>query len=183
MTANIVSVTEGSGKNVATETVGSTDFQRIEVVGLGGASVLSVDANGAAKVAASITGTVPVTQGGIFTISGSVLTLRAPVASLVSGVTSVVTSTSQTSVLATAPGAQRNYITHVLVTNAAATGAFVDLMDGPNVIYSGYAAASGGGFSASFPVPLKQTNLATSIDMKASAQASIKTAITGYTGA
>jgi hypothetical protein len=173
MTANIVSVTEGSGKNVATETVGSTDFQRIEVVGLGGASVLGVNPDSSIQV--SVLGTVAIT--------GSVLALISPRASLVSGVTSIISSTSQTSVLATAPGGQRNYVTHILVTNAAATGAFVDIMDGPTVVYSGYAAASGGGFSASFVAPLRQANSVQSLDMKASAQASIKAAISGFTAA
>lgn len=152
-------------------------------------------------VGASAIGTVPVTQSGVSATSiqgvasvfqagtwiTSIITtqvgLYAPTASFVSAVTSVITSTSQTSVLATAPGAQRNYVTQVLITNGAATGTFVDIMDGPNVIYSGYAAANGGGYALSFTVPLKQNNTVQSVDIKARTQASIIAAMSGYTGA
>jgi len=120
-------------------------------------------------------------QGGTRIISGSVLSYMAPLASLVSGVTSVITSTSITAVLPAAPGGQRNYITHITATNGAATGTFVDIRDGTTVIYSGYAAASGGGFAASFPTPLKQSSISAVVDMQASAQASVKVAIIGFT--
>jgi hypothetical protein len=135
------------------------------------------------SVYGNISGSVVGFQGGTRTISGSVLTMFAPVASLVSGVSSMITGTGQTSVLATPAGAQRNYITQIIVTNAAAVGTVVNIMDGPNVMYAGYAAASGGGFASSFPTPLKQSNTVTSVDVKAVAQASILVAIVGYTGA
>lgn len=135
------------------------------------------------SVYGNISGSVVGFQGGTRTISGSVLTMFAPVASLVSGVSSIITGTGQTSVLATAPGAQRNYITHLIVTNAAAVGTVVNIMDGPNVMYAGYAAASGGGFASSFPTPLKQSNTVTSVDVKAGTQASVLVAIVGYTAA
>lgn len=173
MTANQVNITEGSGKSVATETVGGLDFQKVEIYGGGGASVLAVQANGSIPV--SILGTVPIT--------GTLTSSFVLPSSMVSAVTSIVTSTSQTSVLTTAPSAQRNYISQITVTNGSATGTFVDIMDGPNVIFSGYAAASGGGFSAAFPTPLKQTNTVQSLDMKARTQASIITAIVGFTAA
>ena len=146
-------------------------------------------------VGASVIGTVPITQSGqviasvlqtgtwVTSVIGGPIALYAPTASFVSAVTSVITSTSQTSVLATAPGAQRNYITQMLITNGAATGTFVDVLDGPNVIYSGYAAANGGGFALTFPVPLKQNNLVQSVDIKARAQASVIAAMSGYTAA
>lgn len=131
----------------------------------------------------NIAGSVASFQAGSRTISGSVLTMFAPVASLVSGVSSMITGTGQTSVLATPAGAQRNYITQIIVTNAAAVGTVVNIMDGPNVMYAGFAAASGGGFTSSFPTPLKQSNLVTSVDVKAITQASVLVAIVGYTGA
>ncbi len=136
-------------------------------------------------VAASISGTVAVTQSGAWTTSvvGGPITPYAPSASLVSGVTSIITTTSQTSVLATAPGAQRNYITNILVTNAGLVGTQVNIIDGTNVIYAGYAAASGGGFAATFPAPLKQATLAQSVDVKAVTTTSISAAITGFTAA
>lgn len=193
-----IDVTPGSGKTVSTETVGSVEYQRVKIVGgeTGSTSVMGVTPDGSIKV--SVIGTIGVSgtvnlgtqsgsvvgfQGGTRTISGSVLTMFAPVASFVSAVTSVITSTSQTSVLATAPGAQRNYITQMLITNGALAGTFVDVMDGPNVIYSGYAAASGGGFSASFVPALKQTNTVQSVDIKVRTQASIIAAMSGYTAA
>ncbi len=126
-------------------------------------------------------GTAITSISGSVTITGSVLTLYAPTASLVSGVTSVITGTAAASLLATAPGAQRNYVTNILVTNAAAVGTFVDIVDGANVLYSGYAAASGGGFSTT-PL-LKQPTLAAALEVKTRSQASVIVAATGYTAA
>lgn len=187
MTANQVQVTEGTGKSVGTETVGTVDYQRVEIVGAGGSSVLSVAPDGSIKASIigvlSVTGSVFGFQGGSRTISGSVLAVFAPVASLVSGVTSIMTLTSASSLLAAAPGAQRNYVSQILVTNAAAVGTFVDIMDGANVIYSGYAAASGGGWSATFQTPLKQPTSSAVLETKARTQASVIVSATGYTGA
>lgn len=101
--------------------------------------------------------------------------------SIVSGVTSVITGTASVQVLLPAAGGQRNYITQILVTNGAAVGTFVSLYDGGNVLYSGYAAASGGGFSASFPSPLKQSSIAGNLSVAAVTQASIIVSASGYT--
>lgn len=202
-----VPITPGSGaSSVAAEIISGLNYQTIKLAGgeTGSTSMLSVTPDGALKVSvlggmvssvsgtvgASVIGVVPMVQSGtvISSISGAVqasvqgiVNIFAPFASMVSGVTSIVTSTSQTSVLATAPGGQRNYITNITITNGAAVGTFVDVMDGPSVIYSGYAAASGGGFSPSFPTPLRQNNATTSVDIKATTQASIKAAINGFT--
>lgn len=102
-------------------------------------------------------------------------------ASLVSGVTSVMTGTASVLVLPTPPVGQRNYITNVLVTNAAAVGTTVSLTDAGNIIYTGYAAASGGGFSASFPAPLRQTSVTGSLGTFSSIQASVYVSASGYT--
>lgn len=187
-----INVTPGSGAVVATETIGGADYQKVKIFGaeVGSTSTLGVNPDRSINVSvigtvgASIIGTMPVVQSGtvISSISGA-LTLYAPVASLVSGVTSIITSTSQTSVVTTAPGAQRNYITQITVTNGAAVGTFVDVMDGSNVLYSGYAAASGGGYALSFPAPLKQANTVTSLDVKVRTQASVIAAISGFTAA
>jgi hypothetical protein len=177
-----VPITPGTGaSSVAGEVVSGLNYQQIEVYGGGGASVLAINPDG--SIRASIIGTPSFVQSGtvITSVSGTILTAYAPVASFVSGVTSVITSTSQTSITGTPAGGQRNYITHVLATNAAAVGTFVNLMDGPNVIYSGYAAASGGGFSATMPTPLRQANLTTSLDVKSTVQASVVVAVSGYT--
>lgn len=170
MSQTPVPITGGTGtSSIAAELVAGTSFQQVEIYGGGGASVLSVNPDGSIKV--SVIGTLTLTSSFV------------QPSSLVSGTTSIITSTGQTSVLGTAPSGQRNYITQILVTNGSGTSTFVDVMDGPSVIYRGYAAASGGGFSASFPTPLKQANTQQSVDMRASVQASIVTAMSGYTAA
>lgn len=118
--------------------------------------------------------------------SASVGTLVMPYAfpaSLISGVTSVITGTSSVQVLVPAPALSRNYITNVLVTNAAAVGTTVQLFDGGNVIYAGYAAASGGGFAVSFPAPLKQSSIAGNLSALSTVQASVFVSASGYTAA
>lgn len=122
-------------------------------------------------------------QGGTRINSGSILAYMAPLSSLVSGVTSIHTLTTAVSVLAAAPGAQRNYITAITVTNGAASSAFVDIVDGATVIWSGFAAASGGGFAQAFPTPLRQPTQVAPIEARVSAQASVKVAISGFTAA
>ncbi len=89
-----IDVTPGAGKTVATETVGGLEYQRVEILGQGGASVLSILADGSIKasvygnvtatfggnasvsgtVGASVIGTVPITQGGplVASVSGTV---------------------------------------------------------------------------------------------------------------
>lgn len=79
--------------------------------------------------------------------------------SLVSGATSDIVDTTSTQVIA---GVASNnlYITNILVTNSHATvSTFVNLQDGSGgtTLYTGYALAAGGGFSVTFPVPLKVT--------------------------
>src|SRR3990167_1362778 len=137
------------------------------------------------RVDASIVGTVPVTQSGtvISSISGTVTVLPSFVhpSSFFSGVTSIVTGTASILVADAAPALQTNYITNMIVTNAATAGTFVDIVDNGNVIYSGYAAASGGGFSAAFPTALKQPTSVMALYVLSRAQASVIAAISGYT--
>lgn len=54
--ANNIDVTQGSGKTVATEDVGGAQFQKVEIYGRGGASVLGINPDG--SINASIVGTV-----------------------------------------------------------------------------------------------------------------------------
>lgn len=204
-----IQVTEGSGKTVSTETIGSVDYQRIKIVGgeTGSTSVLGVTPDGAVKV--SVLGTVTVTRTGNASVSGSVgivgtpsvsgtvaatqqgawttsvvggpIGLFAPTASFISGVTSIITGTTPTSVLLAAGGAIKNYVTHIICSNGAAVGTFVDIKDGGgNVMYSGYAAANGGGFSSHIYPPLVGS-ANKSVDAASRAQASIIVAMTGYT--
>lgn len=194
--ANNIPITQGSGQSsVAAETVGGISYQQIEVYGGGGASVLSVNPDGSFKASIigtpmftltgnpSISGTVNVAGLQGASVSGTVGIQYAPTASLVSGVTSVMTGTASVQVLAPAAGGQRNYITNVLVTNAAAVGTTVQFFDGGNVIYAGFAAASGGGFSASFPAPLKQSSIAGNLSALSTVQASVFVSASGYTAA
>lgn len=77
----------------------------------------------------------------------------------VSGVTAAITDTTNTSVIASAGGSLRNYVTQILVTNSHATvSTVVEIRDGATtVLYRGYALAAGGGFSVTLPVPLRGT--------------------------
>lgn len=158
--------------------VNSSISGTVNVSGLQGASV-------SGTVGASVIGTVPATQSGAWSASvvGGPITLYAPTASFVSGVTSVMTGTASVVLLQTAAGGQRNYITQVLVTNAAAVGTTVSLIDAGNVLYTGFAAASGGGFSASFPVPLRQSSITGSLGVVSSVQASVYVSANGFTAA
>lgn len=101
--------------------------------------------------------------------------------SYVSGVTSLITGLASVQVLAPAAAGQRNYITQLLVTNGAAVGTFVNIYDATNVIYSGYAAGAGGGFSISFPSPLRQSSIAGNLSVASSIQSSIIVSASGYT--
>jgi len=78
---------------------------------------------------------------------------------LVQGVTAAITGTTVAEVLAAGGAGIRNYVTSLTVTNSHATvGTLVEIRDGTTtVIFRGYAAPAGGGFSVTFPVPLKGT--------------------------
>lgn len=76
----------------------------------------------------------------------------------VQGVTAAITDTTSTSVIASAGGALRNYITHCSISNSHATvGTFVKILDGSTIIDEIFAAAGGGGASLTYPVPLRGT--------------------------
>jgi len=76
----------------------------------------------------------------------------------VNGTTAAITDTTSTSVIASAGGSLRNYVTDLTVTNSHATvGTFVKILDGSTIIWEGYAAALGGGFAKSFTIPLRGT--------------------------
>lgn len=176
--ANNIAVTEGSGKTVATEDIGSAQYQKIKIFDGNASGTTGMDVNADGSINASVYGQVNI---------GSVVGAHALYAqpdSFVFGVTSIVTLTTASSVIS-APGASlRNYITQVTVTNAATVGTFVDIKDsGANILYSGYAAASGGGFAASFLVPLRQPTTNASIDVVARTQASVMAAASGYKAA
>lgn len=77
---------------------------------------------------------------------------------LVSGATSAITTTTSTSVIASAGAGVRNYITTLTVFNShASVSTTVDITDGSGgtVLHRGYALAGGGGYTISFPTPLR----------------------------
>lgn len=87
-------------------------------------------------------------------------------ANLVSGVTSAMTGTTSTSLIAAPSGSLHNYVTQLICTNSHATvGTFVNVQDGSGgtTIYAAYAAAVGGGFTLTFPAPLRQPTAATAL--------------------
>lgn len=207
-----INVTPGTGKIVSTETISGVEYQQIKIIDgkVGSSSVLSFVNNGTAlpvsimgipsfslsgTTTVSVVGTVSISSivgslpagaaliGGITSVIGAV-TLYAQPDSYVFGVSSVISKLTADSVLS-APGASlRNFVTQITVTNGSATATHVLIKDsGAGVMYAGYAAASGGGFAATFPVPLRQATTNASVDMISSAQASITTAISGYKSA
>lgn len=75
------------------------------------------------------------------------------------GTTAAMTATTSTQLIA-AVASQKIYLTHIMCTNSHATvGTFIMLQDGSGgtTIYEGYAAAVGGGFSATLPIPIATT--------------------------
>lgn len=81
-------------------------------------------------------------------------------ANFVKGTTAAMTGTTSTQLIA-AVTSNKIYLTHVICTNSHATvGTFVALQDGSGgtIIYEGYAAAVGGGFSVTLPTPVSNTS-------------------------
>lgn len=95
-----------------------------------------------------------------------------------------ITDTTSTQVIA-AHGSLRRYITSISVSNLHASVATrVDILDGNGgtVLWSGAAAASGGGYVVTFPVPLR-CSAATRVDAKCGTTgAAVRVAIAGYNG-
>ncbi len=187
--ANNIPITQGTGaSSVAAETVVGISYQQIEVYGGGGASVLSVNPDGSIKVSvigtvgASIIGSVPVTLSGTINVSGSVAGFIVPFATSVQGVTSVITGTASVLVLPAPGGTSRNYLSHALITNGSGTATQVSLIDNGKVIWTGWAAANGGGWSENWTVPLPQPTSVLGLYVATSAQASVFVAVNGFTG-
>lgn len=106
----------------------------------------------------------------------------------VSGViTTAMTGTTTTSLIAAPAAGLRNYVTHLVCSNAHATvGTDIIIQDGSGgtTIYSVPAAAVYGGASITFPTPLRQPTTATAIFVaNVTTGASTKCAASGYKGA
>lgn len=163
---NVVGTPSISGTvNIGSVTGGSIPITISSLAVAGG--LLNVAVQQTVNSGVSVIGAVPVT---LYTTPGSI----------VSGVTSVITGTASVLVLAAPTGVQRNYVTQILVTNGSSTSTFVDIVDNGQIIYSGLAAASGGGFSASFPVPLRQPTSALGLYVLTPTQASVVVSASGY---
>lgn len=87
---------------------------------------------------------------------GKLVTLPYAIPELfVKGKTAAITDTTRTPVIAAQGAGVKLYITHIAVTNSHATvGTYVKIESATTEIYGGYAAAAGGGFSYTLPVPL-----------------------------
>lgn len=187
-----IQVTPGLGKTVATDTINGLEYQQVEIIGqvsvVGTISVNPSSVSG--TVGASIIGTVPVVQGGTWGASvvgqvniGSVIgaiPLYANPDSLVFGAPSVFTTTSSVQLLASPGSNLRNYVTHILATNTGAVATTINIVDVGQVIYSGYAAASGGGFSATLPAPLKQPTQNVALYVGMTTTSSVIVSASGY---
>lgn len=74
----------------------------------------------------------------------------------VNGTTAAITDTTSTSVIPSAGGSLRNYITECTISNSHATvGTFVKILDGSTIMYEVYAGPLGGGAAPPFPTPLR----------------------------
>lgn len=102
-------------------------------------------------------------------------------------ITSAMTGTTSTSLIAAPAAGLRNYITHIVVSNAHATvGTDVAIQDGSGgtTLYTIPAAAVYGGASIAFPVPLRQPTTATAIYCaNVTTGASTKVSASGYKAA
>ncbi len=74
------------------------------------------------------------------------------------GSTSAITTTGQTAIIAAQSAGVRIFVTSLTVTNShASVGTLVTIQDGNTTIWLGYAAPAGGGFTITFPTPLRGT--------------------------
>jgi hypothetical protein len=105
---------------------------------------------------------------------------------MVSGVTTAITGSSIATLIAAPAAGYRNYITHIIATNSSsAVGTFVNVTNGSNGanLYAGYAAKDGGGFSITFPTPLRQTESGSPLGVFCvTAGANVIVAASGYKG-
>lgn len=130
--ADNVAITAGTGTAIAADDVSSVFYQKVK---------LDYGADGATAPVTAVT-PLPIIP---FTLP----------ANFIKGATAAITDTTRTAVITAQGEGVKIYVTHILVTNGDAdTGTLVTIEDGTTALYSGYAAAAGGGFSITLPVPL-----------------------------
>lgn len=197
-----INVTPGTGKTVGTETIGSVDYGQVKILDgrIGSVTGMTVNTDGSAQVSvigtvtvnphsvsgtvgASIIGSIPVTLSSGITVNSVIgaVSLYAQPTAFVSGSPSVITGTTSVLVLSAPSASLRNHATHILVSNNAAVSTAVNIIDQGTVIYAGFAAASGGGFSATLPTPLRQPSSGVGLYVQTPTQASVLVAISGFT--
>jgi hypothetical protein len=99
------------------------------------------------------------------------------------GTTGAITDTTSTELIAAQAAGVRSYITSITVTNSHATvGTFVKILDGSTIIWEGYAAAGGGGFSISLPVPLRGSTATAVNAQPVTTGANVIVSVAGYKG-
>lgn len=101
------------------------------------------------------------------------------------GTTAAITDTTTTSVIAAQGAGVRTYITQITVTNSHATvGTFVKITDGAStILHEAYAAAAGGGYTATFPTPLRGTANTAVNAICVTTGANVIASVSGYKGA
>lgn len=120
--------------------------------------IAGVQSNGTCQtIEVNASGHVNISDGGgTITIDGAVNNTPLPTTPC-SGFTAAITGVAATDVIAAGGAGVFTYVTQVLVTNShASVGTLVSLQDSDGTtIYTGYAAPAGGGYTISFPTPLK----------------------------
>ena len=190
-----IDVTPGTGKTVATDDVGGSQYQQVKI-NIGADGVATPLTAGAGAVAS---GTLRTTLASDDPAVASLAALEAAAAStgpvlaptaatpVKGAITTAMTGTTSTSLLA-APGVGLyNYITTIIVSNASSTvGTNVLLQDGSGgtTMMTIPAAINYGGAVITLPVPLKQTTSNTALYVaNETTGSSIKVSVVGYTGA
>lgn len=170
-------VTQGTASSLNATVVQGTAASLNATVVQGTAANLKVEPAGAAAHDAAVSGnptriagraasaTLAAVANGdtcdlVTDLNGKLVTMPYGVPEVtVSGATAAITGTSVAAVIAAGASGVRNYVTSILVTNSHATvGTLVEIRDGTTtVLWRGYAAPLGGGFSCHFPKPLRGT--------------------------
>jgi hypothetical protein len=102
---------------------------------------------------------------------------------LLSGATAVITTTGSTEVIAAQAASTRIYVTSLTVVNSdASVGTVVALTDGSGgtVLHRGYAAAAGGGYTITFPTPLRGSAATALHAICATTSAEVYVSASGY---
>lgn len=130
--------------------------------------------------------TDPTAAGSVVALLKGILSKTPTTANFVSGATSDITTTAATTVVAGPGAATYLYITHILVTNSHATvGTFVNVTEETSgtVLYTGYAAPAGGGFSVTLPTPLKVPTATKALQVTCvTSGANVRASASGYKG-